>query len=168
MVVAIVAISDDRGRCDGCRTRSSITFRFRGEAAFGVPHLSTLLRVDERHCGRPNLPKEPAAPTRRTTTSAFRPHPEPPCHRRFVADEDAEEHTRPLVTCVALPFESAMPSPEATGRSADTQQTEGPLSDLPAIARVAFSAPGRGKCRMPPLRRRRQHLAGGLNGKIVQ
>ena len=42
------------------------------------------------------------------------------------------------------------------------------LPDLPALARIASSAPGRGKCRTTPPRRRRRRLAGGLNGKIVQ
>ena len=65
---------------------------FRREAASGVRHPSTLLRVDERCCERPNPLKEPAAPTRRTTTSALRPRLELRCGRRFITEEDAEEH----------------------------------------------------------------------------
>ena len=64
--------------------------------------------------------------------------------------------TRPLVISVALPFESAMPSSEVTGRSADAQRTAGAIPVLPALARVVSSVPCCGKCRTPPPWRRRR------------
>ena len=62
-VVPVVAIGDNHGRCGGCRTHSFIARRFRGEAVSDVRHPSTLLRVDERRCNRPDLLKEPAVLT---------------------------------------------------------------------------------------------------------
>ena len=126
-------------------------------------------RIGERRRHRPALPEESAAASDATDDNKrVQAAPGAAMPPRFVADEDAEGRDTSLAICVALPFESATPSPEATVRCADARRTKGPLSNLPALARVASSAPGRGKCSTTPPRRLRRRLAGGLNGQKVQ
>ena len=71
---------------------------------------------------------------------------------RFVANEDAEDNDTSSRHRMTLPFESATPSPEAMGRSADAQRPAGPLADLPVLVLVTSLTPGRGKCRTTLLR----------------
>ena len=112
------------------------------------------------------MPEEPAAAS--DTTAAYKRAQAAPgivLLPRFVANEDAGDHDTSSRHLVALPFESATPSPEAVGRSADAQRPAGPLYDLSALACAAPTAPDRGKCGAPPPQGRWFRLTGGLNDK---